>query len=88
MGFAQVIGLDRFKRLDDGGEMSKVGRDNSCAAVQSADARGEVDWGVDGSGYREVFVGGYGCEFGLVEVAVVPGVVLLAASEVARRGVW
>jgi len=67
--------------------MSKVGGDDSCAAVQSADARGEVDWSVDGSGYREVFVGGDGGEFGLVEIAVVPGVVLLAASEVTRRRV-
>jgi len=68
--------------------MSKVGRDDSRAAVQSADARGEVDWSVDGSGYREVFVGGDGGEFGLIEVAMVPGVVLLAASEVARGRVW
>ena len=68
--------------------MSKVGGDDSCAAVQSADARGEVDWSVDGSGYREVFVRGDGCELRLVEVTVVPGVILLAASEVTRRRVW
>ena len=80
MVLTQFFCFGGLQWLDDGSEMREVGGYNGGAAVEGADAGGEVGGcfggfeGVGGlEGLGEVFEGGGAGHFGFVVVVVVPG---------------